>query len=222
MAKKQIEDIFTKEIMKEQILQKYEENNKKIKFIKYSLIPLCLVIIIGVIILNKNNILNNPTYIDKENKINLNFNKITNLEKLISDADIKTEQNYFNLLWPDILTGGITLPSDLTKTKADVIFTKDNTTDDYTNLNCYVYNYYNDTGARNIRLSFSQNNKPIRDYYFSKENTKTSNINNYELIIYQYNQVYFVEFSYQGYNFDIETNNITQEELISLLKSIIK
>ena len=49
-----------------------------------------------------------------------------------------------------------------------------------------------------------------------------SNINNLELKIFKYNELYFTKFNYKGINFDIETSNITEQELTDLLVSIIK
>ena len=225
MTKKQIKEegvIFNKEVMKKQILEKYERNNKKINnYFKLVLIPISLVIIVGgLILLNyqqvNNNLFENNSYIDQENNINLQFNKVNNLDKNSLDVDVKI--NYINMPWPDILKGGINLPDDLKQMRGYAIFTKDLKTEEYTYLNCYV----NDDKNRNIRMAFSKNDKPLRDYYFKEENAQKSNINDYELIIYQYKEIFFVEFTYQGYNFDIETENITKEELIALLCSIIK
>ena len=46
-------------------------------------------------------------------------------------------------------------------------------------------------------------------------------INN-ELVIYKYENIYFVEFIYNNVNYDIETDGINIVELEMFLKSIIK
>lgn len=92
---------------------------------------------------------------------------------------------------------------------------------DYKNLNSYILNYYNDNETRNIKVAFSDKNRPIRDYYFSNENAVTSIIKDKKLKIYSYEETFFVEFHYNNYYFDIETNNILQDELIDLISSII-
>ena len=38
----------------------------------------------------------------------------------------------------------------------------------------------------------------------------------------KYTNIYFTEFKFKDYNFDIETENITEEELLTLLLSIIE
>lgn len=101
-----------------------------------------------------------------------------------------------------------------------IIYTKNEKQNDYTNLNSYILNYYNDT--RNIKVAFSDKNRPIRDYYFSKENAAISIIKDKKLKIYFYKDIFFVEFHYNNYYFDIETNNILQDELIVFISSIIK
>ena len=82
--------------------------------------------------------------------------------------------------------------------------------------------YSNTDKGREIIVSFSKENKPIRDYYFSEEGSKISKIDNFELKIFKFNELYFTEFNYKGINFDIETTNITEQELTDLLLSIIK
>lgn len=82
--------------------------------------------------------------------------------------------------------------------------------------------YFNKTDDRNIRIAFSNRNRPLRDYYFGELNRVNSKIRGYDLIIYQFDNSYFVEFKYDGCNYDIETNNITLEELTILLTTIIK
>lgn len=114
------------------------------------------------------------------------------------------------------------IPSNLTKSSYYAIYTKSAQSDDYTNLNCYVFYYSNEAGDKNIRVAFSNNGTPIRDYHFDESSAKNSNINNHDLLIYQYQKTYFAKFNYNNFNFDIETNNISLDELTLLLKGIIK
>lgn len=116
----------------------------------------------------------------------------------------------------------INLPNDLDELHSYGIYTKNSKTDSYDILNCYVYDYFNKTDDRNIRIAFSNKNRPLRDYYFGELNGLNSKIKGYDLIIYQFDNSYFVEFKYDGYNYDIETNDITLEELTILLTTIIK
>ena len=74
---------------------------------------------------------------------------------------------------------------------------------------------------RNITIAFSEIDKPLRDYYIDNQELK-SKIGDVELEISQYKNMYIVTFSYNNLNFDIETNGITEDELVELLVSIIK
>ena len=55
-----------------------------------------------------------------------------------------------------------------------------------------------------------------------KEGSKTTTINGVELKIYKYEDIYFTEFKFNDYYFDIETSKITEQELSDFLLSIMK
>lgn len=99
------------------------------------------------------------------------------------------------------------IPSNLTKSSYYAIYTRNAQSDDYTNLNCYVFYYFSEAGDKNIRVAFSNNGTPIRDYHFDESSAKNSNINNHDLLIYQYQKTYFAKFNYNNYSFDIETTS---------------
>lgn len=154
-------------------------------------------------------------------EINIKFNKLDNLSLTSLDSDIKDVESD-NMDFPNAFDyNKLKLPNDLTKVKKSIIYTKNEKQNDYTNLNSYILNYYNDNETKNIKVSFSDKNRPIRDYYFSNENAVTSIIKDKKLKIYSYEEIFFVEFHYNNYYFDIETNNILQDELIDLISSII-
>ncbi len=232
--KKALTNDFDKEKNYNEIIKKIEKEEKmKIKnnLWKWSLVPICLIIVIGGLLFikfknNNHNLTNSNTpYIDKQNNVKLNINNIDKLGATRLDADIKEiSTNDINIVWPEILKDGITIPEDLDKYKASAIYTRKDMTSEYDILNCYVYDYYkeNDNAYKNIRLAFSDTNKPIRDYRFSDEGSKETIINDVKLKIYKYEDIYFTEFKYQEYNFDIEAQNISEQELSNLLISIIK
>lgn len=231
--KKSINSDFSKENNYNAIIKKINKEDIKIKnnVWKWSIVPICLVaIIVGILFKNsKNNNIVLDNYTDKENNIILNINNIdTNysdiLRDILFDADIKEMSiNGLFIPWPEMLIG-ITIPKDLDKFHAKAIYTRNNKTNAYDILNSYVYNYSNELEEdyKNIRIAFSDTNKPIRDYFFSIENSKKTIINNVNITIFKYNNTYFTEFSYKDYHFDIETKNISEQELSDLLVSIIK
>jgi len=230
--KKSINMDFDKEYNYNAIINKIEgekmKNRKKLW--RWSLVPICLAIVMsGLLFINlqDNTKLSSPEIplINEENKIKLNINNLDKIGAFLFDAKIKDmPTNGINIPWPNILKDGITIPKDLAKYKANAYYTRKDRTGEYNILNCYVYNYFNenDDYYRNIRIAFSDKYKPIRDYHFSDENSKETIINDTKLTVFKYNTIYFTEFNYEGYNFDIETNNISEQELLDLILSIIK
>ena len=225
MSNKQIikavfDNEFNANKIRNQILLKNERKNKKnmIKFLKYAIPVFVLAIIVSLVFLNNNQ----DGYIFSDNTSNIIVNKIDNLDLIKLDADIKLEEiNSPNLPWYDIFND-INIPSDLDKFYGYGIYTKNNSNNEYDILNSYVYEYFNLDDNRKIKIAYSSTNKPIRDYFFEINDAKESNINDNKLLVYQSEDAYFTEFKYDGYYFDIETHGISIDELISLLKSIIK
>lgn len=198
------------------------------KYLKWSFVPICLIAIIsGVLIFNNNKELKPNIYkpnIETKDDVNIYINDVSQMISgaLKSDADVKIINNISIPYFEEI--GNIVVPKDFDNNhNAYAIYVKpDRNSDEYNILQSYVFNYSNTKNDRHIRVSFSKENKPIRDYYFSEEGSKISRINNIELKLFKYNESYFTEFNYKGINFDIETNSITEEELTNLLLSIIK
>ena len=216
-----------------EIIKKIEKGAKmknKNNLWKLSLVPICLVVIIsGIVIINNNTSLfsseypsSGKTYVDKENNITLYINDLKNVGLTTLDADIKIGSFDSNMPYP--YKNGIKLPDDLDldKNNSYIVYTRDNNSDEYNILNNYVLVYSNSNEDRNIAVSYSQEHKPIRDYLFDENGSKISVINGIELKIYKYESTYFTEFKYNNYNFDIETTNITEQELSTLLASILK
>lgn len=90
-------------------------------------------------------------------------------------------------------------------------------------LNSYQLFYETDNSLENYKsayIKWSLNGKPIRDYYFDFDGKK-SYINGKCLNIYSYEDSYMVLFEYNGINYDIETTNVSIDELVGLLESII-
>lgn len=92
---------------------------------------------------------------------------------------------------------------------------------EYNVFNCYNIVYINREDNKEININFSRKNKPFRDYHFD-DVAFYSIINDTKIKIFKYEDIYFTEFIYNGVNFDIELQNVDKEELVVLLKSIIK
>lgn len=208
-------------------IEKGEKVKKNSNLWKWSFVPICLVIVISCILLVNNNKQLKPNIykpnIETKDNVSLYINDVSNMTQgvLKLDADVKIT-NLENILYFKEIAD-IKIPSDCENQEAHEIYVKsDSDSQEYSLLQSYVVNYSNTKNDRNIRVSFSRENKPIRDYYFSEEGSKISKINNIDLKILKYNESYFTEFNYKGINFDIETSNISEQELSNLLLSIIK
>lgn len=224
------QDMNPRDYYKEVInkIEKGEEMKKKSNNLwKWSFVPICLVAVIGCVLLVNNNKQLKPNIykpnIETKDNVNLYINDVSKMTQgaLKIDADVKITSIDSIPYFKELID--IEVPSDFDDQEAHEIYIKpDRDSKDYNILQSYVINYSNEKNDRNIKVSFSKENKPIRDYHFSEEGSKMSNINNLELKIFKYNKLYFTKFNYKGINFDIETSNITEQELTDLLLSIIK
>ena len=198
---------FNKHINKDENLKIIKErmNKRNMKYLKYSLIPICLLLVISLFLITNNN---KPDIFDDTKEIYIN--EIDNMNLTTLDSDIRVENNYMVEIYDELLN--IVIPTDLNKMNGSAIFLSDNT------LNNYVIEYFND--ERRITIAYSKTNTPIRDYFI--DDGKPSIINNTNLVISKYNTIYIVTFKYNDIYFDIETSNIKEDELITLLESIIK
>lgn len=227
--RKMFEKEFDVEIMKQKILNEERKRNMNLKnLFKWAVAPICLVAIIsGILIFNNSKVLKPNIYepnIETKDNVSIYINDLSNTtqEELCIDADVKIINNLSIPYFEEI--GSIVVPNDFDNNHdAYAIYVKsDRDSNEYNTLQCYVFNYSNTKNDRHIRVSFSKENKPIRDYYYSEEGSKISTINDTQLKIFKYNETYFTEFNYKGINFDIETKSVTEQELADLLLSIIK
>ena len=198
---------FNKYINKDENLKKIKErmNKKDMKYLKYSLIPICLILIISLFLIIFNN---KPDIFDDTKEIYIN--ELDNMNLTSLDSNIRVENNYMVETYDELLN--IVIPDDLNKMNGSAIFLSDGT------LNNYIVEYFN--GDRRITIAYSESNTPIRDYFI--DDGKSSIIKNTNLVISKYNTMYIVTFKYNDIYFDIETSNIEENELIDLLESIIK
>lgn len=238
--RREIEKDFNRQKNYNAILSKVEGGSimKKVKM-KYILAPVCTVLIAVVGLIGVNQFKNSHPDIligktdgiedfrtEKESlKVELNINKIKNMAQMQLDADVKkidgkTEEivklsNEFQFI------DTIKIPNGLKLTSAYYIYTRGNQeVKEYNVLRDYVFEYEEENKTKDITIAFSKVGKPLRDYYIDGQDKK-SVIGDVELVIAQYKEMYIVRFNNQDIYFDIETNGITETELVDLLQSII-
>ena len=136
------------------------------------------------------------------------------------DADVQTVE--INSLPEKFgFINNIALPSEYKLDNSYELFTRENfNTTEYSLLHDYVFNYSKDY-ENTIKVAFSEVGEPIRDYFLD-DSKKVSKIGDVDVIISQYEKMYVATFKCKEIYFDIETNGITEEELVNLLESIIK
>lgn len=239
---------FDKRMMKEQILEKYERQNinRKVYF-KWSLATICMLLFVGCIFLsssnNKNSIFNessekvntnysattsdNPNSNTNSVETIINVNEIANKEIFKNEVNIKLKSNGFIPIFDELKN--LVIPPDFDNTEYYEVYGKDcpvkendvckNTTIERLFNHKFIYKSFNN--SRKVIISFSRGNEPVKDYTFSLENSIVSIIDNVEFIIYKYKNNYFANFNYNNVYYDIESNYLTEEELVMILKSII-
>lgn len=230
------------------IREEFDMKNKKSRKIIYGITSSAAVfilgfgIIIGTNTFNNNQVQNNPYEISDFNKnkeetlkTELNIYKVASLTS--SDMDVEIEHYNSKLpeyIWQEILEEfkeymGISknefetkIPDKFTQTNFYTVkipgYKDANLSDEYKKHD-YVFEYKTENDGE-IRIALCKEEEPLRDYFFEFKGKK-SKIGNTELEISQYNNNYMVTFEFNNINYDIETENITENELSELLQSIL-
>lgn len=73
-----------------------------------------------------------------------------------------------------------------------------------------------------VRIAICSAEAPLRDCFIVCDNPKQSEINGVSVVIYGYQGTFIAEFSWKNINYEIETRNITLEELEDLLVGIVE
>ena len=204
-------------------------NKKKVKkntWLKYSLVPMCLLIMVSCFMLFSDK--NSPKIFTTESGNEIVINNLKNVGAALLDVKIDENVNFDEFAF----INNIKIPNDLLLSTRYLMYTKElcETKEEcaiapYDIAHTYTLWYekmINNIVQSKIIISFSREFAPLRDYFIENNNFKTSTINNTELTIANYNEMYIATFSYNGLNFDIESNGISETELIELLESIIK
>lgn len=220
-------------------------NEKKIKFnYKYATIP-TIVIIIFILIIGistKNNKVkqfekfggddwsdgintttsSNTNHIDTSDSDSSSI-EINEINDIIKNRGNTKIVNNVNIPYLEILTN-LEIPNDFdNKEDYRAVYIKNDTKslkEDYI-LNNYEFHYKNTKNEREIVVSFSKDLMPISNYNFGVNN-KSSLVNGINVLLYKYEKTYIAKFQYMKYNFLVEGKNITQEEFMNFVSSIIK
>ena len=229
--KRTMEKDFNKEKIYNKIVKKIERGIIMNKTLKYSLVPLCIIAIVcGIIIFNNNNfqLKEKPTIelekLENDNEISVNnfdhaikgFQRLDVDIKLVIISELSSKFNFVS---------SIVIPNDLKQKDMYALYVSNTEKEikdrKYDILHDYVIYYENKDKQRNIKIAFSEISNPIRDYLMG-DIEKTSKINNIDVEISKYKDLYLVTFSYSNLFFDVETSGITIDELVDLLESVLR
>lgn len=214
---------YYNEIIKK--IEKGERMKNKSNIWKRSLVPICLAILIsGVLFFNSQNrnLLKNDKDIDKENDINL---KINNINMTLTKADIAgfaIDLTYKELIKEEEFIANIEVLSSFKNSRLMKRYDENN---EFIGYDLIYYNTNNNQISKEIEIFFSKTLKRKPSCYetINLDKLEDSVINDINVkILKSNNKYYYILFNYNNYNFDIITTNITEQELSSLLLSIIK
>ena len=218
--------LFNQKLNQEIIKQNILNTKPKVNYLKLITIPTCIILLfISIITIIPKYF--PKTSIDFPNTNNIYINQLTELK--FQDMNVYSKELSAPEYYNHYLAREFTIPSYLTNTK---YFTIHSLTDD---TNCHTDNtptslsdilkyqlIYSNDKSQSIIISYSLDNYPVHDYIITYEYQKPSHINGFNLIIYSYQNKYLTSFKYQDIYYDIETENISENDFINFLKSIIK
>ncbi len=84
----------------------------------------------------------------------------------------------------------------------------------------YVFEFLTEDDGK-VKIVICATAEPLRDCFFVCENPKKSEINGATALIYNVQDSFMVQFSHDNVNYDIDTCNITLEEIENLLTCIV-
>ena len=207
------------------IRKKMEIGNKMNKIFKYSLVPMAIVIAItSVFLLNKKSITNNVLDSNVKNNDVIIVNNIdNNFDNAKLDIDGRSEDITSDDLYKIYpLLKDIVVPNDYNINRIIKCYLFNDDTGKYDKLYGYTIIY---SGGNNKYIDIFiliDTTKRLRCFSIDTDEMKSSIVNNTSIKIMGENKNYYAIFSYNNINFDIETAGISEEDVIQLLKSIIK
>ena len=203
------------------IRKEFDMRTNKNKII-YMVSSACAILILGVgIFVGAGKWSDNfvPNHITEIGEVELNINRLKELAVTKLDVDVQIIEMTEVPEKFKFITN-IKVPEEYQlETSYNVYIRSDRNIAKYDLLHDYVFSYRKDSN-NNIKIAFSELEEPLRDYFIDG-GEKVSRIEDTELIISQWEQMYIVTFEHNNLYFDIETTGITENELVTLLESII-
>ena len=172
----------------------------------------------GVITENQIPSIENQTISEKNDSIVINeIEGMAHAKLMVESKDILKEElpKEVKYLADNLITGEIPL------SMISAYYTKsDYEKDEYDILHDYVLLFCDENSNKSVKISASNIEKPLRDYFFTSAE-EVSKVNGVEVTIYHYEDKYIANLTKDTWKIDIETNELTQEEVLRLIKNIL-
>lgn len=202
--KKIIKETFQEELdskkMREEILLKAEKPpTRNYKFA----IPLCtMVFVLGFFLF--------PYYLSKKSN-HIIINQLEGTSSLARMSNnVVQELDVERISFPFLKD--IVLPDD---------FKEEKESQEYRLLEEDTIFLFSYQGKENRKILITVGENRLSRSSLNEDIQKQSKINGHSVSIYCQNDTYLAVFEFENYYFDIETNNVSKKELITLLKSIL-
>lgn len=195
--------------------------------LKWSFVPICLVVVIISILFfyyqNRNSIvINNKKYIDKENNLILNINTINKRTSIMDIAGSSLDLTIDELIEEEKFISEFKVVSSLNESR---LMKRYDINNEFIGYDLIYYNVDDNNQIDKeieIFLSKTLKYKPSCYQLIDVNELENSQINNTLVKILKSENYYYVLFTYNDYNFEIETLNIEENELLILLLSTLK
>lgn len=184
------------------------------KFLKYGLVPCVIIlgILIGVIVIYNRE--DKKTFLEESDII---INQVTSYEDITSDLDVKIVSSICDCIYDDY--AGYKLPDDLRLNQDYGVLVKDASLE-YNIVHDYVFEFIGNND-RWVHITYSMIEEPLKDYFITSD-SNVSVIDGVEVLLYQYEEQYIVDFKYNDMYYEIEANHVTLEELLTLIRGIFQ
>ena len=184
------------------------------KFLKYGLVPCVIIlgILIGVIVIYNRE--DKKTFLEESDII---INQVTSYEEITSDLDVKIVSSICDCIYDDYF--GYELPDDLRLNQDYGVLVKDASLE-YNIVHDYVFEFIGNND-RWVHITYSMIEEPLKDYFITSD-SNVSIIDGVEVLLYQYEEQYIVDFKYNDMYYEIEANHVTLEELLTLIRGIFQ
>ena len=184
------------------------------KFLKYGLVPCVIIlgILIGVIVIYNRE--DKKTFFEESDII---INQVTSYKEITSDLDVKIVSSICDCIYDDYFE--YELPDDLRLNQDYGVLVKDASLE-YNIVHDYVFEFIGNND-RWVHITYSMIEEPLKDYFITSD-SNVSVIDGVEVLLYQYEEQYIVDFKYNDMYYEIEANHVTLEELLTLIRGIFQ